>query len=368
MKSSLQPNLLRILHPTSGAKPDDPLSGTGDMPNDFGKMFEDVSKKRAEVPAERLPELKAEAATAELPAPVSVKLNFATPDWPNTGRKPKGGAENLKLPDSETASALSSATIAVAMLPQFLSIETVHSRQKQEGAVSISPVLPLQTSTLVLPGSDTPLHEALVPREDTPKAIQVSVVGSETHFAPVLDLPVSRQLGEKIIGIADAGQAVAANAEIPFQRPVSSSHILDIRLEPADLGTVTMRLRLSGKSLSVHLDVERSETLQMIDGDQNTLAETLRAAGYTLDSLKAVPSVAANDDTTRFGVPRSPSGSGPGSSPEGAQSGGRPGEGFSGSPNENPRGRERQSGKANHEMSITRINTGASDAVSGIYV
>ncbi|WP_165933613.1 flagellar hook-length control protein FliK [Aquabacter spiritensis] len=55
--------------------------------------------------------------------------------------------------------------------------------------------------------------------------------------------------------------------------------LLDIELNPTDLGTITLRLRVSGDGLEVKLHAHDPATARMLRLDQNRLADLLRAEG-----------------------------------------------------------------------------------------
>ena len=51
--------------------------------------------------------------------------------------------------------------------------------------------------------------------------------------------------------------------------------VLHIRLQPADLGTVTIRMSLKDDALELHLEAARSETAQVIGKDKEALSHLL---------------------------------------------------------------------------------------------
>jgi chemotaxis protein MotD len=61
--------------------------------------------------------------------------------------------------------------------------------------------------------------------------------------------------------------------------------VLEIRLEPAELGTVSVRMSLRGSALEVHVAADRADTARLVQQDRDVLADRLQAAGYSLDTL-----------------------------------------------------------------------------------
>lgn len=165
------------------------------------------------------------------------------------------------------------------------------------------------------------------------KSEKVSVVGQETHFAPVApepaaaharaahgevanatagkeakssepaaavvttlpsaDAPVStsltptpaQQIADQIgdeVSAFEAAQNNSATAQQSGAKPVLK--ILQIQLQPADLGTVTVRMELKDAELMLHVEADRPETAEMIRSDQDTLSKLLRSAGYGVDA------------------------------------------------------------------------------------
>ena len=99
-------------------------------------------------------------------------------------------------------------------------------------------------------------------------------------------------------GSAPAGSAAAVpHAALSARLPST----MTIELSPADLGTVSVRMQLTGDKLELHVRVEKPETLAMMDRDRDMLSKALNDRGYGLDALTirgadqaAVPQSAAS--------------------------------------------------------------------------
>lgn len=136
------------------------------------------------------------------------------------------------------------------------------------------------------------------------------VVRRETHFAPVMaptiaePLPAAEQPVEPAAAPAAALDAAAAHAPVIAQvrqalealdRPSPAVRgaavtaeptapaplrVIELQLQPASLGTVTVTLRLSGTGLRVSVAASVRETAQRLAEDRGELAELVRRAGY----------------------------------------------------------------------------------------
>ncbi len=98
-----------------------------------------------------------------------------------------------------------------------------------------------------------------------------------------------QQLAQRIAGEAGTVNAAPQSAETPayVQRSpfVPAVKVLRIELQPADLGTVTVRMSLRDRALQLDLEVGRGETAHLIQRERETLSTLLRSAGYLIDGL-----------------------------------------------------------------------------------
>ena len=117
----------------------------------------------------------------------------------------------------------------------------------------------------------------------------VIVLRTETHLPPVTPTTPLHQIISAIAGPdglgaqaepAAAGAADATTSPLPERQLVRT---LDIRLEPPDLGSVTVKLRLSGQHLALQISADTVTTAQSLDQDRDTLASLLRHNGYTTE-------------------------------------------------------------------------------------
>jgi chemotaxis protein MotD len=125
-------------------------------------------------------------------------------------------------------------------------------------------------------------------REALREATKVTVVQQETHFPPVAQFTATRQVANAVVAELEGSPAAASSAALKSASPPSSAldqplKILTISLDPPALGNVTVRLRLVGTAVSVHLAAERRDTSQMLDQQRDSIRELMQSAGYVAD-------------------------------------------------------------------------------------
>jgi chemotaxis protein MotD len=168
--------------------------------------------------------------------------------------------------------------------------------------------------------------------------VSVKVVRQETHFAPVQRVGPGAQIAEILeTELAEADEPRAAQEVRDAQpRPATRTVIrmLSIQLQPAELGTVTIRMALEANTLELQLDAQRAATAELIRRDQGALTSLLRSAGYDVKGLivhVADPdrTLAASGTQVQQGQ-QSPANPAPQSHFGGAQPDGRSGDGTGG--------------------------------------
>ena len=124
-------------------------------------------------------------------------------------------------------------------------------------------------------------------RDALPEATKVTVVQQETHLPPAqFNAPqqvanaVVTELKESAAPTASAGPDLATSQGSAPDQPLK---ILTINLEPPQLGNVTVRLRLVGTEVSIHLAAERKDTSQMLDQQRDSIRDLMQSAGYVAD-------------------------------------------------------------------------------------
>jgi chemotaxis protein MotD len=136
----------------------------------------------------------------------------------------------------------------------------------------------------------------------------VTVLRTETHLPPVTPTTPLHQVVAAITtdGLgAVAEPAASGTVDPPASGPERQLvRTLDIRLEPPDLGSVTVKLRLSGQHLTLRISADSATTAQSLEQDRDTLASMLRGNGYSPEigtvrhepaAATAIPTASATD-------------------------------------------------------------------------
>lgn len=78
----------------------------------------------------------------------------------------------------------------------------------------------------------------------------------------------------------------------------SAVRLLNIQLHPADLGLITVKMRLSGDSLEMQIQVSSEETAQLLRNDAEKLSGLLKGSGYRPDmvTIQNGPTASAQPD------------------------------------------------------------------------
>lgn len=129
--------------------------------------------------------------------------------------------------------------------------------------------------------------------------IKMSVVTRETHFEPVARLSPVQQIataiGEELdLGVNVALTETAQRADEPTRHSSGPLKVLHVKLEPEDLGTVVLKMRLVDKSLELEVVASRQETADLLTKDRDLLTRVLRGSGYTADVVAISTSTAAD--------------------------------------------------------------------------
>jgi chemotaxis protein MotD len=124
-------------------------------------------------------------------------------------------------------------------------------------------------------------------RQAMPEAIKVTVVQQETHLPPV-QFSAPQQVANAVVAELKDSPVPASSATPDLgsaqgNAPDQPLKILTIHLEPPALGNVTVRLRLVGAEVSVHLAAQRKDTSQMLDQQRASIRELMQSAGYVAD-------------------------------------------------------------------------------------
>lgn len=219
--------------------------------------------------------------------------------------------------------------------------------------------------------------------EDSASSTKVEVVSQATYFAPVASLSPAQQIANAVAPLVtspdgagqDSSSASSLQAATPAtdigamlaaaQPALSAVKTLDLQLEPADLGTVNVKLNLSDGGLQVEVQASQSTTRDLLEKDKQEITDRLADTGYTVASVDislAASSSTANSFADQSATGQNSSGQTSGGSSYG-NNGSQPQDG--GSNSSSQRQSQRQSGNETYETarSAPRRSAGA-----GLYI
>jgi chemotaxis protein MotD len=111
----------------------------------------------------------------------------------------------------------------------------------------------------------------------------------QSQPAPLPQSSPVQQIVDRIAAqLVDAQRSEAQPAQSVRSASLSSGaplRVLSIQLQPADLGTVTVRMSLKEDTLELQLEAANPETARLISKDREALSGLLRSAGYLIDGL-----------------------------------------------------------------------------------
>lgn len=147
--------------------------------------------------------------------------------------------------------------------------------------VHFAPVAPVAGQ----PGSGDTAANITPERDDTNTPVADAVLPSFDDLASSTGRP-TQQIADRILTEAGTGPEFVSRVDTtPDPTGIKTAlKVLHIQLQPADLGTVTVRMELKHSELSLQVEAERADTADMIRNDQDTLSKLLRSAGYNIDT------------------------------------------------------------------------------------
>ena len=114
--------------------------------------------------------------------------------------------------------------------------------------------------------------------------IDTGPISTEDPASGAVPAP-TQQIANRIAAEVSAFEVVDRIQPEPNQvaaKPVLK--VLQIQLQPAELGTVSIRMELREGVLELHVEAAKAETAEIIRGDRDTLSNLLRSSGYNIDA------------------------------------------------------------------------------------
>jgi chemotaxis protein MotD len=132
--------------------------------------------------------------------------------------------------------------------------------------------------------ADRPSHDDAAPAVPAAQVITIdgSALQPQSALAPA-PAPVAQIAARVVSEVPPAANPVrASGSSQPIARSVVK--VLQIELQPANLGTITVRMELKDAGLTLHVQADRADTADLIRADEDTLSKLLRASGYDIGS------------------------------------------------------------------------------------
>ncbi len=122
-----------------------------------------------------------------------------------------------------------------------------------------------------------------------------SLVIVETHLPPARWPQALHRLAEAA-GTARPALAAVETSDVA-SRP--AAQVLRLALDPERLGAVSVTLRLRGGALEARLEIDRPETVALVESRRGELVEAFRRAGYEIGDIVLTP---AQEGRLRHGL------------------------------------------------------------------
>ncbi|RDJ27410.1 flagellar hook-length control protein FliK [Bosea caraganae] len=206
---------------------------------------------------------------------------FARPEQP-----PQPGAAGIAMPSQDKAPAadLSLLSRLADVLKDPAAAKDIATAQ--DAAESTAP--------LARPhAKDDDQNAAPGPKpEGGPGPLTIAVTHQETHLPPVTRLSPFQQVVEPIRqAAAELVASLRGSDAIPELDSLKPSEIssptklLHLELRPVELGTITVKMRLSQGGMELRIEASRPETAALLSQDKEALREIIRASGYSPDAV-----------------------------------------------------------------------------------
>jgi chemotaxis protein MotD len=201
---------------------------------------------------------------------------------PSDWRGPEAALSSVmsKLDHSHARSAPNDDATARPAQPQIQVERREAPSNVEEPTLNLkSDVVPDQRFTLSVESAET----------RTVPVLKVAVREQETHFEPVPQLTLLQKvvdrIGADIQAASTPASAGPADAALPDMHRAADKPVrmLTLQLEPPSIGSVTVRMRMAGDAVEIHLSADRAETTEMLRQERGALTDLMKSAGYTFD-------------------------------------------------------------------------------------
>ncbi|WP_298242398.1 flagellar hook-length control protein FliK [uncultured Bradyrhizobium sp.] len=294
----------RLVHPGEAEKPKAAVVQERVAASEHAKSSDGPSDKKTEKPLEKQRHVD-HAAKVDVEAPSNTAVVIGQEIAAVPAVKPQIQLQSTDK-DAPVREERSSTKREVQVTKAVAATETAPSNDPPSAARPRAAASQVATAPQSLPARDgepsgampaTPGFEAVTAnveraakaagRDALPETTKVTVVQQETHLPPA-QFSAPQQVANAVVAELKESASPAASAAPDLTAPQTNApdqplKILTINLEPPALGNVTVRLRLVGTEVSIHLAAERKDTSQMLDQQRDSIRDLMQSAGYVAD-------------------------------------------------------------------------------------
>lgn len=217
------------------------------------------------------------------------------PDTSGSNAQVEPAMENLvagKHKGIEPKTQQTSAGVELAQAQADLAAEAETARRSEEQA-TVKEV----TSRRISDHAEMPKQSAL----SGPKAEGASLPPSTLQH-------IARAIIEDVKGSSEAQQASFQHTDLNRAATARASagvlRVLDLQLKPAELGLLTIRMRLAGDGIEMEIQAQSEETAELLRSDAEKLSNLLRVSGYRPDVINIQSTEATSHDRASFHRPQ----------------------------------------------------------------
>ncbi len=113
----------------------------------------------------------------------------------------------------------------------------------------------------------------------------VTILRNESLSVPARPSLPLQQFADRILAEARGLSAELVGKPFIQATPPAPQRVLSLQLQPAELGSITVKLQLRGNTLEVRVSAERPQAAQLLRQDADALSGAIRAAGYVVERL-----------------------------------------------------------------------------------
>ncbi len=144
-----------------------------------------------------------------------------------------------------------------------------------------------ETQGLASQGSEKADDDGAAKTESATRVLERSDTAVRTEIAPSPAAQIARRVIAEAASAPAAGSAPAKAGHFEPTGRGTVVKVLEIELEPASLGKVTIRMELKDDVLSLRLEAAHRDTIVVIENERDKLSNALRSAGYVVDAITA---------------------------------------------------------------------------------